>query len=138
MQTRIEKEKYIENIIKNEPKISINNIQKRLLGTEYGIRRQTLQEIVSDIRGKWKHTTIPLRKFKPGKRKKLQMHLWGYFLNEKTGEIRKMDGWSTVHEKHDRTEMIDEAANEAKSKLGGTNWILVKIITIKYIFWYKK
>lgn len=48
----------------------------------------------------------------------------------------KAEGHSYVHEEQDYTEALEECIREAQAKLGGSGWILIKILKETWIRYY--
>lgn len=55
---------------------------------------------------------------------------------EKKHEIREAYGGSYFHEEQDYEEMYGEAEREAKGVLGGTGWMLIKVLKETWIRFY--
>ena len=57
-----------------------------------------------------------------------QLRILGEFYNPKTKDTRIQDGYSRAYLEIDDAVMEAEAVNDARNKLGGTNWELKRII----------
>lgn len=87
-------------------------------------------------RYKWKRITIG-EVSEPLPFHKYQMILNAMYQDEKTGEIKTIKSYSQAEQYIDEEEMFEEAIRHAQSKLGGSNWILIEVLSVKYNDYYK-
>ncbi|MBU1148373.1 MAG: hypothetical protein KKD11_08500 [Candidatus Omnitrophica bacterium] len=64
---------------------------------------------------------------------RFQLKILAKFRNEKTKETRFQNGFSFAYLVIDKDIMTGEAVREAQSKLGGSNWLLQRIISRQII-----
>ncbi|MBT9131292.1 MAG: hypothetical protein DDT41_01597 [candidate division WS2 bacterium] len=61
-----------------------------------------------------------------------QLRILGEFRNDKTKQERIQEGWSNVYSIPNYARDLEQAIGDAQYKLGGTNWILVKLLEVGY------
>lgn len=89
--------------------------------------------------GAWFHRRIKFKDIKKRKNKKFQLQLWADYRNTKTKEeVKNFQSFSMANAVVNKQEMIEEAIRDAQGRLGGSNWELIKIKTLKWIEWAKR
>lgn len=69
---------------------------------------------------------------------RFQLRILGLFRNRKTKTTQTVTGWSNAHVVVDNKTMLQEAIREAQSKLGGSNWELIRILDIEITEYHLK